>query len=78
MSNHPIEGLMLTAMNSIEDMIDVNTIIGEPIETNNGIVIIPISKSSMSISAKRIQIIADIRLIWDPSFVLIQTAMKSL
>ena len=24
MSEHPIEGLMLTAMNSIEDMIDVN------------------------------------------------------
>ena len=31
MENHPIEGLMLTAMNSIENMIDVNTIIGEPI-----------------------------------------------
>lgn len=46
MSEHPIEGLMLTAMNSIEDMIDVNTIIGEPIETSNGIVIIPISKVS--------------------------------
>ena len=32
MSEHPIEGLMTTAMNSIQDMIDVNTIIGEPIE----------------------------------------------
>ncbi len=27
MSEHPIEGLMITAMNSIQDMIDVNTII---------------------------------------------------
>lgn len=44
MSEHPIEGLMNTAMNSIKDMIDVNTIIGEPIETSNNIVIIPISK----------------------------------
>ena len=44
MESHPIEGLMLTAMNSIENMIDVNTIIGEPIETSNNIVIIPISK----------------------------------
>lgn len=44
MSEHPIEGLMLTAMNSIRDMVDVNTIIGEPIETSNNIVIIPISK----------------------------------
>ena len=25
MSEHPIEGLMLTAMNSIKDMVDVNT-----------------------------------------------------
>ena len=41
---HPIEGLMVTAMNSIQDMIDVNTIIGEPIETSNNIIIIPISK----------------------------------
>lgn len=44
MSEHPIEGLMLTAMNSIKDMVDVNTIIGEPIETSNNIIIIPISK----------------------------------
>ncbi len=43
---HPIEALMVTAMNSIQDMIDVNTIIGEPIETSNNIVIIPISKVS--------------------------------
>lgn len=41
---HPIENLMLTAMNSIRDMVDVNTIIGEPIETSNNIIIIPISK----------------------------------
>ena len=46
MSEHPIEGLMVTAMNSIQDMIDVNTIIGEPIETSNNTVIIPISKVS--------------------------------
>lgn len=44
MSDHPIEGLMLTTMNSIKDMIDVNTIVGEPIETLNNITIIPISK----------------------------------
>ncbi len=44
MSEHPIEGLMTTAMNSIKDMVDVNTIIGDPIETSNNTVIIPISK----------------------------------
>lgn len=51
MSEHPIEGLMITAMNSIQDMVDVNTIIGEPIETNNNVVIIPISKVSFGFAA---------------------------
>ena len=51
MGEHPIEGLMITAMNSIKDMIDVNTIIGEPIETSNNIVIIPISKVSFGFAA---------------------------
>lgn len=51
MSEHPIEGLMITAMNSIQDMIDVNTIIGEPIEASNNVVIIPISKVSFGFAA---------------------------
>ena len=51
MSEHPIEGLLITAMNSIQDMVDVNTIIGEPIETSNNIVIIPISKVSFGFAA---------------------------
>ena len=51
MENHPIEGLMLTAMSSIENMIDVNTIVGEPIETSNNIVIIPISKVCFGFAA---------------------------
>ena len=48
---HPIENLMVTAMNSIQDMIDVNTIIGEPIETSNNIIIIPISKVGFGFAA---------------------------
>ena len=51
MSDHPIEGLMTTAMNSIQNMIDVNTIVGEPIETTNNIIIIPISKVSFGFAA---------------------------
>ena len=38
-------------MNSIQDMVDVNTIIGEPIESSNGIIIIPISKVSFGFAA---------------------------
>lgn len=49
--NHPIEGLMLTAMSSIRDMVDVNTIIGEPIESIDGLTIIPISKVSFGFAA---------------------------
>ena len=41
---HPIQGLMYTAMQSIRDMIDVNTIVGDPVEAADGTLIIPISK----------------------------------
>ncbi len=51
MREHPIEGLMSAAMTSIQDMVDVNTIIGNPIETNNNIVIIPISKVCFGFAA---------------------------
>ena len=46
MTEHPIEGLMTTAMNNIKDMVDVNTIIGDPIQASNNTVIIPISRVS--------------------------------
>jgi len=51
MSEYPIEGLMNTAMNSIKEMIDVNTIIGDPIETSNNIVVIPVSKVNFGFAA---------------------------
>ena len=51
MSEHPIENLMMTAMSSIQNMVDVNTIIGEPIETQNGITIIPVSKVCFGFAA---------------------------
>ena len=41
---HPIQGLMYTAMQSIRDMIDVNTIVGDPVQAGDGTIIIPISK----------------------------------
>ena len=51
MSEHPIEGLMTTAMSSIREMVDVDTIIGDPIKATNNIVIIPISKVSFGFAA---------------------------
>ena len=43
---HPIGELMQTAMASIKDMVDVNTVIGEPVSASDGATIIPISKVS--------------------------------
>ncbi|MBR2240620.1 MAG: GerW family sporulation protein [Clostridia bacterium] len=51
MKDHPIDGLMLTAMESIRSMIDVNTIIGEPMEISENITIIPISKVGFGLAA---------------------------
>ncbi|MBE6824770.1 MAG: sporulation protein YtfJ [Ruminococcaceae bacterium] len=46
MSDHPINSLMDTTMRKIKEMIDVNTIIGDPITTPDGTTIIPVSKVS--------------------------------
>ncbi|WP_353892319.1 GerW family sporulation protein [Proteinivorax hydrogeniformans] len=51
MSDHPIQGLMKTAMESIKEMVDVNTVIGDAIETPDGNVIIPISKVGFGFAA---------------------------
>ncbi len=51
MSEHPIQGLMSTAMESIKEMVDVNTIVGDAVEAPDGTVIIPISKVSFGFAA---------------------------
>ncbi len=51
MSDHPIQGLMKTAMESIKDMVDVNTIVGDAVETPDGTVILPISRVSFGFAA---------------------------
>ena len=47
---HPIEGLMNSALQNIKSMVDVNTIIGEPIVAGDGIIIIPVSKVSFGLA----------------------------
>ncbi len=51
MAEHPIQDIMSTAMNSIKDMVDVNTIVGDAIECQSGTVIIPISKVSFGFAS---------------------------
>ncbi len=45
MAQH-LEGLMSTSMENIRNLVDVNTIIGDPISSPDGTTIIPISKVS--------------------------------
>ena len=44
MNEHPIQGLMDTTLEKIKQMVDINTIVGDPIVTPDGTTIIPISK----------------------------------
>jgi sporulation protein YtfJ len=48
---HPIEGLMKTAMQSIREMVDVNTVVGDAVETSDGSIIIPISQVACGFAA---------------------------
>jgi len=51
LEQHPIEGLMRTAMESIKEMVDVNTVVGDPVETPDGTVVIPISRVALGFAA---------------------------
>ena len=44
MNEHPIDGLMSSAMSNIKDMVDVNTVVGDPVIGEAGTLIIPLSK----------------------------------
>ncbi|MBR3764855.1 MAG: GerW family sporulation protein [Clostridia bacterium] len=43
---HPIGALMQTAMASIKDMVDVNTVVGQPVQAGADATVIPISRVS--------------------------------
>lgn len=51
MTEHPIQGLMQTAMENIKQMVDVNTIVGDPVQTPDGSVILPISRVGFGFAA---------------------------
>ena len=46
MENSNIGSLMETTMNKIRDMVDVDTVVGSPITTPDGITVIPVSRVS--------------------------------
>ena len=48
---HPIDNMMQTTMDSIRDMVDVNTVVGSPVTGEFGTTIIPISRVSFGFIA---------------------------
>ncbi len=50
--SHPLPDMMSSSMGKIREMIDVNTIIGDPITTPEGVTIIPVSKVSLALPAE--------------------------
>lgn len=45
---HPIENIMQTSMEQIKRMVDVNTVVGNPIVTAGNTMILPVSKLSLA------------------------------
>ena len=44
--NHPINEVLQTTMHKIREMVDANTVVGQPIVTQDGVTLIPVSKLS--------------------------------
>lgn len=51
MSEHPISGLMDSSLDNLKKLVDVNSVVGDPIHTPDGTTIIPISKVSFGFAA---------------------------
>lgn len=48
---HPINDLMATTMDEIRALAEANTIVGQPIHTEDGVTLIPVSKISMGFAS---------------------------
>ena len=45
-NNHPINEVLHTTMDKIREMVDANTVVGQPIVTQDGVTLIPVSRLS--------------------------------
>ena len=50
MEKHPIENIMSSTLENLQSMIDVNTVVGSPIFSDSGAVIIPVSQVGFGLS----------------------------
>ena len=48
MKKHPVNELMSSTIEKIHEMVDTNTIVGQPIHTPDGVTLIPISKVNIA------------------------------
>ncbi len=44
MAEHTIQGFMGVTMDKVREMVDANTVIGDPVRTDDGTVILPVSR----------------------------------
>jgi len=50
-TKHPIQELMQTTMSKIREMVDTNTVVGQPISTADGVTLIPVSRLSFGFAS---------------------------
>ncbi len=50
-NSHPINDLMQTTMAKIREMVDANTVVGQPITTDDGVTLIPVSRLSFGFAS---------------------------
>ena len=50
-NNHPINEVLQTTMGKIREMVDANTIVGQPIVTQDGVTLIPVSQLSFGFAS---------------------------
>jgi sporulation protein YtfJ len=48
---HPINDIMATTLSKIREMMDVNTVVGAPIQINDQITVIPVSRVSLGFTS---------------------------
>ena len=49
--NTRLEGMIETSLESLKKIVDVNTVVGEPIKTESGTTVIPVSKVSLGFAS---------------------------
>ncbi|MGN0975005.1 MAG: GerW family sporulation protein [Gemmiger sp.] len=50
MAEHPIQGLMGVTMDKVRELVDSNTVIGDPIHAAEGITVIPVSRVTFGVA----------------------------